>query len=191
MQFPELAKAVFLDKDGTLIKDVPYNVDPEKVVFEARVFESLVLLQASGYKLVIISNQQGLALGKFNQNSLDNLIQYFNSVFEENGLTLSGFYYCPHLPATTSESCKCRKPEPGMLIQAAQELQIDLAESWMIGDILNDVEAGNRAGCQTVLIDNGNETEWVQGPYREPDFTAPDFYSAANFILAKNTTLYA
>ena len=185
MQFPELSKAVFLDKDGTLITDVPYNADPDKVFFEAGVFEGLRKLQADGYKLVIISNQPGIALGKFTQNQLDLLIQHFCKMFEEKSLTLSGFYYCPHLPASATESCLCRKPEPGMLIDAAKTLNIDLTQSWMIGDILNDVEAGNRAGCRTVLINNGNETEWLSGPNREPDFIAPDFASAAEYILAQ------
>lgn len=186
MQFPKLSKAVFLDKDGTLIKDVPYNVNPDKVLFETGVFEALTLLQASGYILVIISNQPGIALGKFSQNQLDDLIQHFYKIFEEKSLTLSGFYYCPHLPASATESCPCRKPEPGMLLEAAENLQIDLTQSWMIGDILNDVEAGNRAGCRTVLIDNGNETEWLSGPNREPDYTAADFAGAAQFILSKS-----
>ena len=187
MQFPELSKAVFLDKDGTLIRDVPYNADPDQVLFEAGVFEGLTELQADGYKLVIISNQPGIALGRFTQNQLDLLIQYFYKIFEEKSLTLSGFYYCPHLPASATESCVCRKPEPGMLTAAAETLNIDLAQSWMIGDILNDVEAGNRAGCRTILINNGNETEWLSGPNREPDFTAPDFTSAAEYILAPTT----
>jgi hypothetical protein len=98
MQYREHApaKAVFLDKDGTLVRDVPYNVDPEKVVFETGVWEGLLTLQADGYKLVIISNQPGLEMELFSQQQLDNLILYFNEVFEQNQLTLSGFYYCPH-----------------------------------------------------------------------------------------------
>lgn len=72
-----------------------------------------------------------------------------------------------------------------MLIRAAQELHIDLSQSWMIGDILHDVEAGNRAGCRTVLIDNGNETEWETGPYREPDYTTRYFLDATDYITAQ------
>lgn len=179
---PELVKAVFLDKDGTLIRDEPYNVDPAKVVFEDHVFEGLRTLQGDGYRLVIISNQPGISMGLFSQTELDALIHFFDDQFAQNGLVLSGFYYCPHLPATADVACECRKPEPGMLIRAAQELHIDLAHSWMIGDILNDVEAGNRAGCHTVLIDNGNETEWETGPYREPDYTTRYFLDATDYI---------
>ncbi|MCE7064925.1 HAD-IIIA family hydrolase [Dyadobacter sp. CY326] len=185
MQSPDLSKAVFLDKDGTLIIDVPYNADPEKVRFEKGVFEGLAALQANGFKLVIISNQPGLALGKFTQAALDQLIVFFEEVFRENDLVLSGFYYCPHLPTAGEALCNCRKPKPGMLLQAAYDLHIDLKKSWMIGDILNDVEAGKRAGCQSILINNGNETEWLPGTYREPDFTSTDFFGAAEFILEK------
>jgi D-glycero-D-manno-heptose 1,7-bisphosphate phosphatase len=187
MPYPEhpSMKAVFLDKDGTLVRDVPYNVDLDKVVFETDVWEGLQTLQADGYKLVIISNQPGLGMELFSQEQLDDLILYFNQVFEENDLTLSGFYYCPHKPAIDGPGCHCRKPEPGLLIRAAGELHLDLTKSWMIGDILNDVEAGNRAGCRTVLIDNGNETEWVGGPGRKPDYTTPYFPDAADYITTQ------
>nr|WP_295926711.1 HAD family hydrolase [uncultured Dyadobacter sp.] len=178
-------RAVFLDKDGTLIKDEPYNVDPSKVVFEPDVFEGLRTLQADGYRLVIVSNQPGLSMGLFSKTELDALIRYFEDIFAENGLILSGFYCCPHLPATDGKSCECRKPEPGLLMQAAVDLRIDLKHSWMIGDILNDVEAGNRAGCQTVLIDNGNETEWLEGPERVPHYTTRYFKDAADYITSQ------
>lgn len=183
-----LVKAVFLDKDGTLIRDEPYNVDPAKVVFEDDVFEGLRTLQADGYRLVIVSNQPGLSMGLFSQTELDALIRYFEDRFVENGVLLSGFYYCPHLPATTELACDCRKPEPGLLFRAARDLHIDLSRSWMIGDILNDVEAGNRAGCRTALIDHGNETEWKDGPYRKPDYTTRFFLDATDYITTKTIT---
>lgn len=182
MQQP-VNKAVFLDKDGTLIKDEPYNVDPAKVVFEEDVFEGLRTLLLDGYRLVIVSNQPGLALDLFSQTELDALIRYFEDIFAENGLLLSGFYYCPHAP--DGIACACRKPEPGLLIGAARDLNIDLGHSWMIGDILNDVEAGNRAGCQTVLIDNGNETEWLEGPARIPTYTTRSFLDATDYITSQ------
>ncbi|MCF0069626.1 HAD family hydrolase [Dyadobacter sp. CY261] len=178
-------RAVFLDKDGTLIKDEPYNVDPAKVVFEADVFEGLRTLQGDGYRLVVVTNQQGLSMGLFSKTELDALIRYFEDIFADNGLVLSGFYYCPHLPETAEDSCKCRKPEPGLLLEAAADLNIDLEHSWMIGDILNDVEAGNRAGCHSILIDNGNETEWLEGAHRVPQYTARHFLDAADYITSQ------
>ncbi|WP_233871818.1 HAD-IIIA family hydrolase [Dyadobacter sp. CY323] len=187
MQHPDLSfqKGVFLDKDGTLVTDVPYNVDPARVTFEKGVFEGLRALQDAGYKLVIVSNQPGISMGLFSEMELDALIRYFEDQFAENGVLLSGFYYCPHLPASETNVCECRKPEPGLLLNAARDLSIDLSISWMIGDILNDVEAGNRAGCRTVLIDNGNETEWLEGEHRTPHYTTGFFPDAAKYIISK------
>jgi len=103
------------------------------------------------------------------------------------GIKIEAYYFCPHHPdgriAEFAHACECRKPRPGMILQALKELDIDAGSSWMIGDILNDVEAGNRAGCSTVLIGNGNETEWVPGIYRTPKYTASDFLGAARFIV--------
>ncbi|MFW5878876.1 MAG: HAD-IIIA family hydrolase, partial [Myxococcota bacterium] len=102
------------------------------------------------------------------------------------GACFSGFYYCPHHPQGAVEAystrCRCRKPAPGMLFDAAEELHLDLERSWLVGDILNDVEAGSRAGCRTVLVDCGNETEWIPGPGRRPDYIASDILEAAQFI---------
>jgi len=98
----------------------------------------------------------------------------------------AGFYYCPHHPdgavADLRTTCACRKPAPGLLWQAARAEGIDLARSWFIGDILNDVEAGNRAGCRTILLNNGHETEWVASPLRVPWAVAPDLDAAARII---------
>jgi histidinol phosphatase-like enzyme len=103
------------------------------------------------------------------------------------GVSLAGFYYCPHDPggsvARYRGLCNCRKPAPGLLERAARELDVDLGESWMVGDILDDVEAGRRAGCRTILIDAGNETEWRMAPKRLPHHVAKDLDEAAELIL--------
>ena len=182
-----MAKAVFLDKDGTLIPDLPYNVKPELITMQADTVEGLKRLQNEGYLLIIISNQAGVALGKFTEGKLPAVEQRLKYLMAIEGLALSGFYYCPHHPEGTvigyNNDCDCRKPMPGMLLQAAADHNIELAESWMIGDILNDVEAGNRAGCKTVLINNGNETEWLNGPFRVPTYTCTSINHAAEDIL--------
>jgi D-glycero-D-manno-heptose 1,7-bisphosphate phosphatase len=108
------------------------------------------------------------------------------NAFREMGIRLSGFYYCPHDPQGSVKGyavhCDCRKPLPGLLVEAAQELHIDLENSWMIGDILHDVEAGNRAGCRTVLLDRGNETVWHFNELRQPDLIVKDMREAADKI---------
>jgi histidinol-phosphate phosphatase family protein len=106
------------------------------------------------------------------------------------GIYLDGFYYCPHhpngiVPGYAAE-CECRKPRPGLLLKAANDMDIDLTSSWMIGDILNDVEAGTRAGCKTILINNDNETGWVSERTKVPEYKAKDLAEAARYILAAN-----
>jgi len=182
-----MKKAIFLDKDGTLIPDIPYNVDPDKISLQDGVAGGLQLLRDAGFRLYVISNQSGVARGKFEEAQLEGVWKRLQQLLETYHLQLDGFYYCPHHPEGSrlgyATSCACRKPAPGLLLQAADEHDLDLTRSWMIGDILNDVAAGNRAGCRTVLIDNGGETEWIPGPYRTPAITAPDLLQAAKAIL--------
>ncbi len=179
-------RAIFLDKDGTLVEDVPYNVNPDLMQLTTGAVEGLRSLHAAGYKLIIISNQSGVARGYFPEEALIAVKERSHQMLAEMGVPLTGFYYCPHHPdgnvSGYNIDCSCRKPEPGLLFRAAQEHDIDLANSWFIGDILNDVEAGRRAGCKTVLIDNGNETEWVLSPLRLPHYIAPDLAEAARLI---------
>lgn len=179
-------KAVFLDKDGTLIENLPYNVDPERIRFTAGAIEGLACLQRLGYLLIGISNQPGIALGYFTEAALDAVTQRMRAMLAAEGVTLTGLYYCPHDPTGRSHRyamrCRCRKPAPGLLLAAAHIHDIDVTQSWLIGDILDDIEAGARAGCRTVLLDNGNETVWKRGPFREPTYRARDLAEAAQCI---------
>jgi len=183
-------RAVFLDKDGTLVEDVPYNVNPDLMQLTPGAEEGLRSLHAAGYKLIIISNQSGIARGYFPEEALVAVEKRSHQMLAEMGVPLAGFYYCPHHPDGSvpnySINCFCRKPEPGLILRAAREHDISLAQSWFIGDILNDVEAGQRAGCKTVLIDNGNETEWIFSPLRLPDYIATDLADAARLIEGKS-----
>jgi D,D-heptose 1,7-bisphosphate phosphatase len=184
-------KAVFLDKDGTVIKDVPYNVNPGLITLLPGTVEGLQQLQANGYLLILVTNQAGVARGYFTEDQLPVVEHKLQQLLGERQVQLNGFYYCPNHPEGTVEpykvACNFRKPMPGMLLKAAEEHQIDLESSWMIGDILHDVEAGNRAGCRTILINNGGETEWLKNnEYREPEYICADIQEAANYILQLN-----
>jgi D-glycero-D-manno-heptose 1,7-bisphosphate phosphatase len=180
--------AIFLDKDGTLIPDIPYNANPELISLEKNVGKTLAKL-APHFELIVISNQSGLAFGYFNENDLQSVERRIAALLDEYGVSLSGFYFCPHHPDGSivpyARLCDCRKPNPGLITKAAAEHHICLSGSWMIGDILNDVQAGKAAGCRSILIDNGNETEWdIDGePQRIPDFIASDFAAAGEYIL--------
>ncbi len=181
-------RALFLDKDGTLVENVPYNVDPEQIRLAAGALEGLQLLHAAGYRLFVVSNQSGVARGLFPERSLGAVEARLRGLLGEAGLPLAGFYYCPHHPegvvASYALDCACRKPRPGMILQAGREHGLDLTASWMVGDILDDIEAGRRAGCRTVLVDNGGETEWRMSPLRCPHLTVDTLHAAARAILA-------
>jgi len=181
-------KAVFIDKDGTLVDDLPYNVEPRRITLCSGAGAALRLLARLDYRLFVVSNQAGVAFGRFPESALAGVADRLHDLLFRERLNLDGFYYCPHHPegsvAAYAHDCHCRKPMPGLLLKAAHEHGIDLRASWMVGDILHDVEAGNRAGCRTILLDNGNETEWRLGPRRIPTRMAPDLYTAAVLIAS-------
>jgi D,D-heptose 1,7-bisphosphate phosphatase len=185
------SRAVFLDKDGTLIHDVPYNVDPALICFTPGAGEGLRLLHRNGFRLVVVSNQSGVAQGFFPEEALTTVEARLRGLCGQAGVPLAGFYYCPHLTGGRVRkyaiTCFCRKPRPGLLIRAALELGIDLQASWLIGDILDDIEAGISAGCKTVLLLNGNETEWVLSKGRCPHYYAADLNEAAQIVIGRNS----
>ncbi|HJV24643.1 MAG TPA: HAD family hydrolase [Aromatoleum sp.] len=186
-----LSPAVFLDKDGTLVHDVPYNADPNKVRLRDDAGPALASLQRRGYRLVLVSNQSGLARGMFQETALERIWAAMADALSPYGVALDGIYYCPHHPDGSvpefAHRCDCRKPAPGMLLRAAEELDLDLARSWIIGDILDDIEAGRRAGCRAILLDVGSETEWRSGPYRQPDRIAASLTEATADIIASES----
>jgi histidinol-phosphate phosphatase family protein len=168
--------AAFIDKDGTLIENVPYNADPDRVRLVERAGEAVATLAGKGFRVIVISNQPGVAFGFFEETQLKKIEAFLRARLDGR---LDGFYYCPHHPQA---GCPCRKPEPGLLRRAAAEHDLCLERSWMIGDILDDVEAGRRAGCRTCLIDNGNETEWKLDAARRPHHIVASLALAAELI---------
>ena len=184
-------KAVFIDKDGTLIHDVPYNADPSLIRLQEGAAYGLRQLKDRGYLLILVSNQSGVAHGYFAEQALTGVREKLQQELNKDGVQLDGVFFCPHHPQGTVKKYavrfECRKPKPGMLMEAARQFDIDLSRSWMIGDILHDVEAGNKAGCSTILIDNGNETEWLLDTDREPTSMAKSITQAVSIILEHET----
>jgi D-glycero-D-manno-heptose 1,7-bisphosphate phosphatase len=197
MAVKQPVSAIFLDKDGTVLVDEPYNVDPARMRLESSAGIALRRLGALGVPLIVVSNQPGIALGKFDAHALSAMEQRLQGLFVENGAQLTGFYYCPHHPDGSVDAfavaCECRKPLPGLLQRAAAEHHIDLTRSWMIGDILDDVEAGNRAGCRTILIDNGHETQWSRTPatrrLRTAHLVVPNLDVASRAIVRRTAVV--
>jgi D,D-heptose 1,7-bisphosphate phosphatase len=184
--------AVFFDKDGTLIENVPYNVNPDLMKFTRGAELCLRVCDAAGYLLLIVSNQPGVARGRYAEDDLVPVRERLQEMFAEAGAHLLDFYYCPHHPEGTEPvyaiNCLCRKPEPGLIRRAAVDHDIDLGSSWLVGDILDDIEAGRKAGCRTILLNNGNETEWIVTEQRSPEFLVSDLAEAA-LVIASNGSL--
>jgi D-glycero-D-manno-heptose 1,7-bisphosphate phosphatase len=184
-----MRRAVFFDKDGTLVEDVPPNTDTSLVRFYPGVFTALRGLERAGFVLIIATNQGGIAEGRCSEADVRRMHAYVHCRLADEGITLGGFYYCPHradgIVAPYAVTCLCRKPQPGLLLQAGRDLDLDMGESWMVGDILHDIEAGRRAGCRTVLVNNGHETEWRLTPTRQPDHLAPSVLAAAELIVLR------
>ena len=179
-------RAVFIDKDGTLIKDVPYNIDPSFIVFEDGAADALKILKKNNFLLIVVSNQPGIAKGFFSIRDMENVYTAIQQKLSQCNVQLDAFYYCPHFEEGAVQQfvmdCDCRKPKPGLLLTAAKDFDIDLQQSWMVGDILDDIEAGNAAGCKTILLDNGNETEWQMNNKRTPAFKVMSLTEAAQII---------
>jgi D-glycero-D-manno-heptose 1,7-bisphosphate phosphatase len=188
-----MKKVVFIDKDGTLIKDIPYNVNPQLISIQDGAALALREWKAFGYLIIVVSNQSGLARGYFTKRQLLMAVDKLKSLLMDEGATIDDFFFCPHHPdgvvQVYATECDCRKPSAGLLIEAAKKWGIDLRQSWMVGDILNDVEAGHRAGCKTILIDNGNETEWRLDSQRTPTFIVRSITEAAERILHEEKTI--
>ena len=181
------ARALFLDRDGTLVHPRHYPARPRDLVLYDGIAPGLRRLQRAGFQLVVITNQAGIARGYFGEAELAAMHAHLAAALAGQGVRLEAIYHCPHHPDGTipalATRCECRKPAPGMLLRAARELRIDLACSWMAGDILDDIEAGNRAGCRTVLVDLGTEQPTL-APTRAPTYIARDTAHALRIVAA-------
>jgi len=181
-----LRPAVFLDKDGTLtVPDDAVITDPARLRLMPGAGEALARLQAAGLALVLVTNESGIARGAFTRVQFAGLqAALLRRLKDEFGVTLDDVAVCPHAPdAQGRPACLCRKPAPGMLTRAARAHGLDLARSAMVGDLLDDVEAGHRAGASGLLLDTGGETTWRRSPLREPDAVFSDWPSLCDHLL--------
>jgi len=177
-------KAVFLDRDCTVIEDMEFSTDPARIKALPGALEGLRRIQDAGYTLVIITNQSGVARGFFTEAELQTFHDALRAWLDDRGVRIAGIYYCPHYPEGKlpeySFVCECRKPAPGMILRAAEELGLDLKRSWMVGDRDCDTAAGRKAGCRTILVETAAE---LQPGNPKPDFRAKDLQAAADVIL--------
>lgn len=149
-------KACFLDRDGVLIEEEDYLCDPAKARLCHGAADAIRFAHHAGWKVILISNQAGLAKGRFQMDALRAVHARVEELLAAEGVALDGYYYCPHHAKGTvpeyTRDCPCRKPAPGMLLKAAAEHDLDLTHSFMVGDRLTDLEAGVNAGCPAVAL---------------------------------------
>jgi D-glycero-D-manno-heptose 1,7-bisphosphate phosphatase len=175
-----LKRAVFLDRDGTIIQERGYLSDPAAIELILGAARAIPLINRLGLAAVVVSNQSGVARGYFPASTVEEIDCRLRSLLEQEGAFLDGFYFCPHLP---DAGCACRKPEPGMLQRAAEELRIDLPNSYLVGDKAADIEAIHRVGGRGILVLTGyGKGEQDQGR-AQPDFVAQDLLEAVYWIL--------
>lgn len=171
-------KAVILDRDGTIIVDKIYLNDHKQIEYFPRVFEALQLLKQHGYEFAIATNQSGIPKGLVTLENLNLIHKTIAEDFKKYDIQFKGFYYAPF---DTNSNSQMRKPNAGMLLEAAKDHNFDLSKSWMVGDRMTDVEAGHRAGCQSILLE-GVETP-DGSAFRKPEAFVKDLWSAAQFII--------
>jgi len=182
--------AVFLDRDGTINVDVGYLCHPDQFTFLPRALDALQLLRDSDLPLIIITNQAGVARGLIPPERLPVLQKAFLRMLRTNGIPIAGYYSCPHhpegvLPEYRCE-CDCRKPAPGLLLQAAHELDIDIQRSYVVGDKASDVQLAHNAGATGILVLTGKGRKYQQA--YPPEYTPPhaicrNLYEAAEWIV--------
>lgn len=178
--------AVFLDRDGTINEEVGYLDSLEKLKIFPQTVEAIKRINKSGMKAVIITNQSGVARGFFDEAFVRHVHNHMEKTLQGKGATIDGFYYCPHHPtegyAPYLKSCTCRKPETGLLLLAAEDFNLDLPRSYMIGDMAKDVEMAFRVGAKGILVRTGYGAD-VDSSACQPAYVAKDVLDAVNWIM--------
>jgi len=183
-------KAVFLDRDGTIVEDVGYLNDPADLKFIPGSIEAIKKLNQAGFKVVVITNQAGVARGLITENMLQTIDKTLHKWILSGDAHLDGLYYCPHHPEHGSypykQACECRKPHPGLLKKAERDLKIDLSKSFMVGDKSSDIEAGKTAGTKTVFVTTGKGQKEKNELKEQPNHIAANLSQAVDWILNAN-----
>ena len=175
-------KAVFIDRDGTINVNIEYLDDPNNFKMYPGVAKGIKLLKKNGFKIIVITNQSGIARGYFSKETLEKIHKKMENELSKKGAKVDAIYYCPHHP---DDNCDCRKPETGLFKKAFKDFNIDSFKSYLIGDRMLDIEAGYKMGLKTVLVPEDKEK--VEKEMREsnikPNYICENFYSGVRYIL--------
>ena len=175
-------KAVFIDRDGTININVEYLDNPDDLQVYPGVADGIKLLRDNGFKIIVVTNQSGIARGHFSEQTLEKIHERMKNEFAKKGANIDGIYYCPHHP---DDGCSCRKPNTGLLERAIKDFDIDVNDSFIIGDRMLDVEAGHKMGLKTVLVPEkkGLVEEEMKESKIKSDYVCDDFYTGVRLIL--------
>ncbi len=183
-----MERAVFLDRDGTIIEDVGYINGCDKVKFLSGVGEAIKLLNENGFRVIVISNQAGVARGYFTEETVKEINEHVQESLARQGAFIDMIYYCPHHAEGVIEEyrkeCYCRKPNPGMIEQAVRDFGIDLKNSFVIGDKISDIEAGHRAGCKTILLAGEDHPDKYKEDTVISDYVASNLCEAVGWLMS-------
>jgi len=178
-------RAVFLDRDGTINEEVGYLSRIEELKIYENAAEAIRLVKEKGFLAIVITNQSGVARGYFTEEFIITVHNKINEYLNARGTSLDALYYCPHHPKYGNEhyrkECPCRKPEPGLLLMAAEDFNIDLKSSYVIGDMLRDIDTARRVGAKGVMVKTGYGRNVVATS--KPDYIAEDLLDAAKWII--------
>ena len=186
--------AVFLDRDGTINEEVGYLDSLDKLKIIPAAYEAIRLINKSCMKAIVVTNQAGVARGFFTEDFVRQTHEIIQAALLQKKASIDKFYYCPHHPSEGKgiylQNCNCRKPLPGMLLQAADDLNIEMGSSYMIGDTYRDMETAKKVGVKGILVKTGYGREVLQdvGPdvatsENKPDFVAEDILEAVKWIM--------
>ena len=173
------SKAIFLDRDGVIIYDKDFIIEPSDMEFFPETVKALKAIP-SDYLKIVVSNQSGVGRGYFTIEQLNLFNDNFLAELKKNGVFIDKLYYCPHSP---DDNCNCRKPKPGMFEQARQRFGIDFSKSWMIGDKSSDILAGKNIGARTILVKTGYAGGESGVSEVQPDFYADNLFQAVEIII--------
>lgn len=184
-----MKKTIFLDRDGTINVEKNYLHKIEDFEFENRAIEALKILSDLGYQLIVVTNQSGIARGYYGEEDLEKLNNYMMEELKKNGVEITACYFCPHhLEKGVGKyrvECECRKPNPGMLLKGINEYQVDIKNSYMVGDRQSDLEAGIRAGVKPILVKTGYGKNQIPN-LDERVQTFENLYEFATKLACKN-----
>ncbi len=183
----EKTKACFLDRDGVLIEEKNYLYSISDIYIFPETYEALKLLKNKGFKIIVVTNQAGVAKGYYDENAIGLVHKEMDRLFAIESVAVDAYYYCPHHPKAKIKEyalkCDCRKPAPGMILQAVKDFDIDLTKSFLVGDKISDIEAASNAGCIGIMVKTGHGKEQIDKAQREGFIIKENILDAVKYFL--------